>query len=204
MKYLFAFLISGFIQFAHADLKWIKYSGTTPENAISDTQGNGQALPVCRGNFREGVHPGKLVDGWCKIGWGGDEYALSIFEVLVGNAETAWVNVPTGNGPRFHDVKIIRYNDGVWSANFKNVESGFQPEEHVWYGFAGGSEANGSPLLICNANYSPGNRIIRAIRSSKGRHPGKLVNGNCNFGYSGREIVWRGDFRILVVKGQHQ
>lgn len=38
---------------------------------------------VCRGYFRNGVHPGKLQAGSCHIGWGGREILLSHFQVLV-------------------------------------------------------------------------------------------------------------------------
>lgn len=40
----------------------------------------------------------------------------------------------------------------------------------------GGWEANGTQLPVC-----------RAYRGNE-RHPGKVVNGRCNYGYGGREI----------------
>ncbi len=43
----------------------------------------GQAMCVCRGRYRDGLHIGRAVAGRCHIGWGGQEVALDEFEVLV-------------------------------------------------------------------------------------------------------------------------
>src|SRR6185503_10340172 len=51
----------------------------------------------------------------------------------------------------------------------------------------GGGE-NGYPLYVCRANYMGG------------VHPGKLLAGNCNIGYGGKEIVLN-NYEILVGSG---
>ena len=42
----------------------------------------GRSLPICRAGFNGGVHPGKVVDGKCNIGWGGQEHQVPSFEVF--------------------------------------------------------------------------------------------------------------------------
>jgi len=43
----------------------------------------GRRLDICRAQYRGGLHPGKVVDGRCNIGWGGREVVLDRYEVLV-------------------------------------------------------------------------------------------------------------------------
>ena len=42
-------------------------------------------LYVCRASYQGGLHPGKIVDGNCNIGWGGAEIRLPRYQVLVSN-----------------------------------------------------------------------------------------------------------------------
>lgn len=63
--------------------------------------GGGQYNPpatlyVCRAHYRGGMHPGKLYQGRCNIGWGGEEIVKNHYEVLVSRASLAWV--PAGYG----------------------------------------------------------------------------------------------------------
>lgn len=63
----------------------MQWSQTTPRFAktVAGWE-SGRTLPVCRASHAQGVHPGKVVDGKCNIGWGGKELSLSDFEVLTG------------------------------------------------------------------------------------------------------------------------
>jgi len=47
--------------------------------------GKHPSIPVCRGNYDNGQHPGKLWDGSCNIGWGGHTIYLTAYQLLVGN-----------------------------------------------------------------------------------------------------------------------
>jgi hypothetical protein len=80
-------------------LKWVASTGAVPANAVIGGQEPGRTLPICRGAYQGGVHPGKVVAGKCNIGWGGKEIILGSFEVLVSdNAKLAWVPGPTATG----------------------------------------------------------------------------------------------------------
>jgi hypothetical protein len=43
---------------------------------------SGRTLYLCRGSFAGGVHPGKVVEGKCNIGYAGEEKILTQFEVF--------------------------------------------------------------------------------------------------------------------------
>lgn len=63
------------------------------------------------------------------------------------------------------------------------AEGNFIPNNAI----AGGFE-RGYPLYICRAPYNGG------------MHPGKIVAGNCNIGYGGREVVMH-DYQIMTMGG---
>lgn len=58
--------------------------GRIPRNAVQGGFENGQPLYICHAQYRfHGVHPGKVVDGACNIGYGGREIRLEQYQVLV-------------------------------------------------------------------------------------------------------------------------
>lgn len=118
----------------------------------------GGPLPVCRAAHQNGVHPGKLWQGRCYIGWGGQEVAVEKFEMLffrpAAQGQVAWVN-----------------------------SGGQTPPNAV----VGGSEP-GRQLGIC-----------RTLMPN-GWHPGKLIDGRCNIGFGGREVM-APQYQLLVQAG---
>lgn len=71
-----------------------------PVDAIVGGGEMGNLLYICRGNFREGLHPGKLMpDGSCDISWGGNEISLSHYQVLVSHLPIRWVSGSYGYIP---------------------------------------------------------------------------------------------------------
>jgi hypothetical protein len=64
-----------------AKLRWV--NGPSAAGMVIGGQEPGRSLPICRGSYQNGVHPGKVVAGKCNIGWGGKEITLQTFEVLV-------------------------------------------------------------------------------------------------------------------------
>lgn len=79
---------------AQEPLRWVQ-----PRPGTTLTEGGTQRfdpLPICRGSYRGGVHPGKLVGGVCQIGWGGGAPVLNDYEVLTGTGE--WRSSEAVNG----------------------------------------------------------------------------------------------------------
>jgi hypothetical protein len=70
---------------SRAPLGWapVGNGGFIPRNALDVGYENGRTLYACQMKYRGGVHPGKVVDNYCHIGWGGKEIATPIYNVLV-------------------------------------------------------------------------------------------------------------------------
>lgn len=64
--------------------RWVAAAGGgLPDGALVGGREPGRDLVVCRAPHEGGVHPGKVVARRCNIGWGGKEFRLADFEVLV-------------------------------------------------------------------------------------------------------------------------
>jgi len=76
-----------------AQLEWVKYDGSMPDGAVVGGVETNRSLVVCRCDYRGAMHPGKVVEKACNIGWGGKERIVKDFEVLVnkGIVELSWL-----------------------------------------------------------------------------------------------------------------
>ena len=84
--------ISPFEVLVGRDLIWRQtHRGVLPPEAVMGGQVGYRPLYVCRARYRDGVHPGKLWLGRCHLGWGGGEYILDEFEVLIRSSSVIWV-----------------------------------------------------------------------------------------------------------------
>ncbi|ORX36994.1 hypothetical protein BCR36DRAFT_586424 [Piromyces finnis] len=65
--------------------QWVRWAGYTPENAIALSNKNGKTFVVARGPIEGGLHPGYADpnNNKCFVGYGGKEYILDDFEVLI-------------------------------------------------------------------------------------------------------------------------
>lgn len=156
-------------------------NGHVPENAlVGGTEPGRAALYVCRVNAHGGVHPGKIVDKHCNISWGGKEELHQTYEVLT-NCPGRWAPFQTG-----WKVGVNLSINGDLSVG-PFVGPGQKPDPgNLSQGLVVGKEADGTPLVLCKAKYFPD-----LMGHPKGAHPGKIVKGNCNFAYGGKEIVWK-------------
>ena len=123
------------------------WTGVSPTKAMESNvlligEEKGQRLPLCRAAHSGGLHPGKVVNGRCHIGFAGAEMNVETFEVLTLSANPAFSLSTSNNGERF----IV------------------------------GVESNGQPLYLCSAAYQ------------NSTHPGKIVNGQCNITWGGKEV----------------
>lgn len=88
-----------------AQLEWVKFETEIPSNAVIGGVENHRSLAVCRCNYKGAMHPGKVVEKNCNIGYGGVEVLMKEFEVLVnkGGVELDWLKTD-GSLPE-HTVK---------------------------------------------------------------------------------------------------
>jgi len=97
-------------------------------------------LFVCRANYRGGVHPGKLFNGRCNIGWGGNEISLSQYEVLVSRKSVGWVSASFGAIPP-HAIQGGYQHDGplyICQANYNGgIHSGKVVGQNCNFGWGG-------------------------------------------------------------------
>jgi hypothetical protein len=79
-------------------LRWVR-GPNVPVNSVIGGQEPGRQLPVCRAAYQTGVHPGKVIEGKCYIGWGGSEIALAGFEILTSDGvNLGWIAGPAVPG----------------------------------------------------------------------------------------------------------
>jgi hypothetical protein len=65
-------------------VSWVSASQGFPARAIiGGTHASGPAMAVCRADMGDGLHPGKVWNNRCHVGWGGTERVMPTFEVLV-------------------------------------------------------------------------------------------------------------------------
>jgi len=64
--------------------KWVKWTGTTPANAVSDKNNIGKTFIIGRGVYENGLHPGYADPATKKLytSYGGEEVVLKEFEIL--------------------------------------------------------------------------------------------------------------------------
>lgn len=87
----------------HHSIQWLAMSSGMPLPAgivVGGSQPNPPAtLFVCRTNYNGGMHPGKLINGYCNIGWGGQEISATNYEVLVSTKPLSWATASNGYVP---------------------------------------------------------------------------------------------------------
>lgn len=83
--------------------QWIDMWKGNPLPAHAVVGGNQPQFPhtllICRGEYRGGVHPGKLLAGSCNISWGGNEIRLNHYQVLVSRIPLGFASVTNGYIP---------------------------------------------------------------------------------------------------------
>ncbi len=89
----------------YAQLKWVPFEKELPTNAVIGGVESHRELAVCRCNYQGAMHPGKVVEKACNIGYGGAEKIVTTFEVLVnmGLVELSWIK-SNGELPK-HAIK---------------------------------------------------------------------------------------------------
>lgn len=204
---------------AAAELAWVRYQGRLPEGAVRAGFVPESDLYVCRVKHRDGVHPGKLFNGRCNVGWGGHEVSLTAFEVLVERDEVRWLPesaqppqgvFAAGRGPR-GELSACRvfYRDGVHLGELREGrcfigwggrELGVAPYELLAGGglvWAPSQEGELPAGAVGGGMVREGELFVCRARMADGLHLGKYWRGRCNVGFGGREELVK-EFEVLV------
>ena len=106
LSLLIALLFLGQIS-ADAQLRWVRFSGSVPSNAVAGGSENGQTLYIGRVVHGNGtVHPGKIFRSGgtyiCNYGYGGQEVIGRTFDILVkegSDVRVQWIKITNNNIP---------------------------------------------------------------------------------------------------------
>lgn len=141
------------------NLKWINVTnGQIPTNALDFDIGDRKKIQICRAVFQQGTHPGTVVNGGCRITYGGDVLIIPDYQILSGNNNTQWIAIKKMD----QYLSIEKNQDAsLWKKKLIPVQGGFE---------------NGQPLFICKAIFNKQARI------------GKVVSNNCNMAVGSGEI----------------
>jgi len=204
-------------------LRWVAVqNGRIPSNAVEGGQDKGQAIYICRAQYQDGIHIGKVVNRRCNVGWGGREAVLNDFQVLVGRIRSHWVRtgqrlprgaVFAGRCPE-GDLYVCRgtYKNGMHIGKFYKGKCnvGWGGKEVILDDFELLS-APGSRWLKAQPGQVPAGAVgggndnnaeMYVCRGyyKDGEHPGKLWRGRCNIGWGGQEVGLN-DYDVLVQPG---
>ncbi len=150
-----------------------------PAGLINANIHGGEPLYICHAKFKNfGVHPGQYTTKGCRITYAGKSYEEKQFALLTGKGKTSWQSssaIYRMDQQRQYYQASRPAPIGIFPLN-SSLPKSSQP-------ICGGHEKSHS-LYICRGVYK--NQI----------HVGKVVTGNCNIGFLGKEIYLRG-FEIL-------
>lgn len=110
-------------------------NGVIPSNSFpAGLDDNGETLYVCRANYANGVHPGKIRRGFrgCNISFAGKEIAIPVYSVLLSirQGSYGWYRGRNGNVPRGALVAGAEANRQVLyicKARVGKIRNGFHP-----------------------------------------------------------------------------
>jgi len=201
-------------------VRWVAQGQGVPRGAVLAGRVPGGDLYVCRASHGGGTHIGKLFNGKCNIGWGGQEVSLGVYQVLIAPG-SRWLRVPPGQIPAGAvgggladntEMYVCRgfYNDGqhpgkTWQGRC-NIGWGGQevalthydvlvkPNGLSW--LPAGQAANRRCLTAGQAGQET--QCVCRANFRGGVHPGKTWHGRCNIGWGGQEFPL-GDYEVLVT-----
>jgi len=201
-------------------LRWVGHGQGNPRGAVLAGRVSGGDLYVCRGSHGGGTHIGKAFNGKCNIGWGGQEVALSDYQILVAPG-SRWLRAQPGQIPA----------GAVGGGHINNTEMyvcrGYHKDgEHPGKTWQGRCNIGWGGQEVALSNYDvlvkPGGlawlpadqaRNRRCLRSGRvgqetqcvcradfrgGVHPGKTWRGRCNIGWGGQEFPLN-NYEVLVT-----
>ncbi len=171
-------------QVAYGNATWQPYSSTQYGLLRTGTDRDGSPLYSCRVHYNpgfmqgdQGYQPGKLVNGVCRIPFGGSELVINPpFDALYGNGGYYPYPPypPYPPGPPQPSYPTPDASTVTW----RSARTGDTPGPGAIEGGPGTGPEPGAPLYVCRAGGTTG-----------GLFPGKWIQGKCSIAFNG------GDFK---------
>ena len=208
-------------------VEWQATSGSNiPADAVQGGQENEGPLYICRANYQGGVHMGKTRKAFnaCNIGYGGQEVAVSTYEVMVEKVgvwvATSGANIPANALQGGHEANgmplyLCRANYGATGnlgvhpgktrKEFNGCNIGWGGAERAVANYevlVGWKDTSGSNIpanAVQGGQENEGPLYICRANYQGGVHMGKTRRAfnACNFGYGGKEIQG-GTYQVLI------
>ena len=207
---------------------WTAWTGSVPAGAVMGGYENGGDLPLCRADYAEGKHPGKVHLEQCHFGYAGKEVLADDFEVLVRPVAmgrwVAWTgsapaNAVVGGMENGGNLVVCRaqHENGMHPGKIHKSQChyGFGGKEHFtdtfevltnpggtenWIAHDGTVPAGAVGGVIFAGTPNEDNQLVCKASHMGGVHPGKVHGSNCHIGYGGKEVPVS-DFTVLTVTG---
>jgi hypothetical protein len=178
-------------QIAYGDALWQPYGNTTYGLLRTGTDSDGTPLFSCRVHYNpgfpqgdQGNQPGKLLNGACRIPYGGGELVIGPpFEVLSVDGGYNPPYPPPYPSPYPQPYPYPPLPTQVYpmpnpsTVTWKPAHEGDTPGPGAIEGGPGNGPEPGSPLYVCRAGVYAG-----------GLFPGKWIQGKCSVAWDGREF----------------
>lgn len=196
-----------------AGARWRPTNGGVPDRAVLGGHAPAGDLYICRAHYRDGTHPGKLLDRKCLIGWGGREVAVSPYEVLTLQGGQ-WKN-NSGGGIPSGAVSGGSVSGGEMYVCRGDYQDGLHPGK-LWHGrcligwggkevaldnyqvlvrpggamrWARGSRGRHSGFCVTGGQAGGRTQCVCRAHYHDGMHVGKTHQGKCLIGWGGKEVV---------------
>jgi Protein of unknown function (DUF3421) len=172
-------------QIAYGEAVWQPYSGTAYGLLRTGTDSDGTPLFSCRVHYNpgfpqgdQGNQPGKLLNGACRIPYGGGELVIGPpFEALYsgGGYPPYPPPYPPYSPPPYPTQQYPV--PGPSTVTWRAARAGDTPGPGAIEGGPGYGPDPGAPLYVCRAGVYAG-----------GLFPGKWIQGKCSVAFDGREF----------------
>lgn len=204
------------------DLQWLAVSGNKMPTKTPVNVGDANAsIAICRGLFlgsylqNQGLYPGQITNGGCRISYGGYAFIVTTFDVLTGsNSQLKWIPITDidkqiqsennqqktlSPAPTLGQTATVSLNDvyyqmqnATFQASFNTIKiNGARP-------LSGGYEGN-NPVFICRANQNNQHVIGKLVFFEAGGNNG--IQHACDIGVNNKEIVIMHTYDVLFWKG---
>lgn len=201
------------------DLQWLAVSDN--KLSLNNLVNVGDAetpVNICRATFfgaylqSQGMYPGQITTGGCRISYGGYAFLVTKFDALTGsNKQLTWKPIADVKKHIAEETRKIKpsqitsvqnmtqgvffpvNNNSVSTAIYNSNIQGTRP-------VSGGYEG-GAPVLICRAKHNNKHVIGKLVFFDASTNGYPEVKNACDIGVNDKEVVIQNTYELLFWKG---